>query len=150
MSGHASWLSRHLLIPGQIMSINISWKLNVQVQSGPDLVVANAVQVDAYDRIEAKVAHSTASPPATTTVDVQPGGAGKVKLLLIRSTRYDDDLKYQVDGTTAERTLNDAVFLVGAGSLDLLEDGTALERLVVTNTSGHDVVLEIIVGRSAV
>lgn len=133
------------------MSINISWKLTVQVQSGPDIVIASAVQADAYDRIEAKIPDTTSAPTATT-VDVQPGAVGKIKLLLIRSTRYGDDLKYHVhDSTTPERALNDAVFLAGAGSLELLEDATApLDKLVVTNTTGHDVVLEIIVGRSAV
>ncbi|MGH9893176.1 MAG: hypothetical protein ACREA0_14540 [bacterium] len=135
------------------MPTNISWKLTVEIQSGPSIIVTNAVQADAYDRIEVKVPDSTAAPTATT-VDVQPGVAGKVKLLLICSTKYGDDLKplkYQVhDNTTPERLLNDAVFLVGAGSLDLLEDPTApLDKLLVTNTTGQDVVLEIIVGRAA-
>jgi hypothetical protein len=134
------------------MPTNISWKLNVEIQSGPNIIVANAIQVDAYDRIEVKIPDSTAAP-TPTTVDVQPGAAGKVKLLLIRSTRYGDNLKYKVhDNTTPERVLNDAVFLVGAGSLALLEDSTAplLDKLLVTNTTGQDVVLEIIVGRNAI
>lgn len=132
------------------MPTNISWKLNVEIQSGPNLVVTNTVQADAYDRIEVKVPDSTAAPTATT-VDVQPGAAGKVQLLLIRSTKYGDNLKYKVhDNTTPERVLNDAVFLVGAGSLDLLEDPAApLDKLLVTNTTGQDAVLEIIVGRTA-
>jgi hypothetical protein len=132
------------------MPTNISWKLSVEIQSGPNIVVTNAVQADAYDRIEVKVPDSTASPTATT-VDVQPGAAGKVKLLLIRSSKYGDNLKYKVhDNTTPERVLNDAVFLAGSGSLDLLEDTAApLDKLLVTNTTGQDVVLEIIVGRSA-
>ncbi len=132
------------------MPTNISWKLNLEIQSGPNLIVTNAMQVDAYDRIEVKILDSTAAPTAIT-VDVQPGAAGKVKLLLIRSTRYGNNLKYQVhDNTTPERVLNDAVFLVGAGSLDLLEDPAApLDKLLVTNTTGQDAVLEIIVGRTA-
>jgi hypothetical protein len=135
------------------MTINISWKLTVQVQSGPDILIASTVQADAYERIEARIpdtSGSTTAPP--TTIDVQPGAVKKIKLLLIRSTRYGDDLKYQVhDNTTPVRILNDAVFLVGAGSLDLLEGSTVpLDKLLVTNTTGHEVVLEIIVGRSAV
>lgn len=133
------------------MPTNISWKLNLEIQSGPNIVVTNAVQADAYDRIEVKVPDSTATPTATT-VDVQPGAAGKVKLLLIRSSKYGNNLKYQVrDNTTPERVLNDALFLVGAGSLNLLlEDLTApLDKLLVTNTTGQDVILEIIVGRTA-
>ena len=136
------------------MPTNISWKLNVEIQSGPSVIVTNTVQPNAYDRIEVKVPHSTAPSPPPTTVDVQPGAAGKVELLLIRSTRYgkdDKELVYKVhNDTTPQRALNDAVFLVGAGSLDLLEDSTApLDKLLVTNTTGQDVVLEIIVGRTA-
>jgi hypothetical protein len=132
------------------MPTNISWKLSLEIQSGSNIIVTNAVQADAYDRIEVKIPDSTAAPTATT-VDVQPGAAGKVKLLLIRSSKYGNNLKYKVhDNTTTERVLNDAVFLVGAGSLDLLEDPTApLDKLLVTNTTGQDVVLEIVVGRSA-
>jgi len=133
------------------MATNISWKLNLEIQSGPNIIVTNVVQADAYDRIEVKVPDSTPAPTATT-VDVQPGAAGKVKLLLIRSSKYGNNLKYNVhDSTTAERVLNDAVFLVGAGSLDLLEDTAApLDKLLITNTTGQDVVLEIIVGRTAI
>ncbi|MBI3795656.1 MAG: hypothetical protein HY268_01640 [Deltaproteobacteria bacterium] len=133
------------------MPTTIAWKLNVEIQSGPNIIVTNVVQADAYDRIEVKVPDSTAAPTATT-VDVQPGAAGKVKLLLIRSSKYGNNLKYKVhDNTTAERVLNDAVFLVGAGSLDLLEDAAApLDKLLITNTTGQDVVLEIIVGRTAI
>jgi hypothetical protein len=133
------------------MSINISWKLNLEIQSGPNIVVTNAVQADAFDRIEAKIPDSTAVP-AATTVDVQPGAVGKIKLLLIRSNKYGDDLQYQVHDSGATKiALNDAVFLVGAGSLDLLESaGAPLDKLLVTNTTGQDVVLEIIVGRSAI
>jgi hypothetical protein len=132
------------------MPTNISWKLNVEIQSGPNIIITNTVQADAYDRIEVKIPDSTAAPTATT-VDVQPGVVGKVKLLLIRSTKYGNNLKYKVhDNTTPERVLNDAVFLVGAGSLDLLEDPAApLDKLLVTNTTGQDAVLEIIVGRNA-
>jgi hypothetical protein len=133
------------------MPTNISWKLTLEIQSGPNIIVTNAVQADAYDRIEVKIPDSTADPTATT-VDVQPGAAGKVKLLLIRSTTYGDNLKYKVhDEITPERVLNDAVFLVGAGSLALLEDYNApLDKLLVTNTTGKDVVLEIIVARNAI
>jgi hypothetical protein len=124
------------------MPTNISWKLNLEIQSGPNIIVTNAVQADAYDRIEVKVPDPTAAP-AATTVDVQPEAAGKVKLLLIRSSKYGNNLKYKVhDNTPPERVLNDALFLVGAGSLDLLEDPTApLDKLLVTNTAGQDVVL---------
>jgi hypothetical protein len=133
------------------MPTNVSWKLNLDVQSGPKLLVSNTVQVDAYDRIEVSVPDTSGTPTATS-VDIQPGAAGKIKVLLIRSNIYGDNLTYQVhDSTTDERVLNDALFLASAGGLELLEDAaTPLDKLLVTNTTGQDVLLEIIVGRSAI
>jgi hypothetical protein len=133
------------------MPTNISWKLNVEVQAGPKVIEARIVQVDAFDRIEVAVPDTTASP-GETEIDIQPGGPGNIKLLLIRSTAYGDNLKYKVHDTGAdERVLNDAIFLTGKGNLDLLEGGTdPFDKLFVTNTTGNSVVLEIIVGRTAV
>jgi len=132
------------------MPTNIIWKLNVEVQAGPKVIESRTIQVDAFDRIEVAVPDTTGSPDETE-IDIQPGGPGNIKLLLIRSTAYGDNLKYKVHNTTAdERVLNDAIFLTGKGSLDLLEEGTApLDKLFVTNTTGNSVVLEIIVGRTA-
>ena len=50
------------------------------------------------------------------------------------------DLTYKVHATTAdERVLNDALFLTGKGSLDLLEGAAApLDKLFVTNTTGTE------------
>jgi hypothetical protein len=133
------------------MPTNVTWKLNLEVQSGPKVVEAKTVQVDAFDRIEVSVPDTTASP-AETEIDIQPGATGKIKVLLIRSNRYGDDLKYKVHDTTGdERALNEALFLAGNGSLDLIEDASApLDKLLVTNTTGAAAVIEIIVGRSAV
>lgn len=130
------------------MPTNISWKLNLEIQSGPNVIVTSAAQADAYDRIEVKIPNSTANPPTATIVDVQPGAPGKVKLLLIRSSKYGNNLKYRVhDNSTPELVLNDVLFLVGEGSLNLLSN--PLDKLLVTNKTGQDVILEIIIGRNA-
>ena len=131
------------------MPTNISWTLNVDVQSGPKISEAHTVQVDAFDRIEVVV-------PNTSTdkeIDIQPGASGKVKVLLIRSSIYGDNLKFKVHAAAAtdERVLNDVVFLTGKGGMALLEGPTApLDKLFVTNTTGKNAVLEILVGRSAI
>ena len=128
------------------MPINISWKLNVQVGSDPAYAAANALQVEALDRIIVTVPDSV-----TTTIDVQPGAAGKTKFLLIRSSKYDANVKYFVhDNTTTQRSLTEALFLVEAGGLELLEDAAALDKLVVDNTTNGNVVLDILVGRDAI
>lgn len=133
------------------MPTNVTWKLNLEVQSGPKAQVANTVQVDAYDRIQITVPDTKPSP-AATTVDIQPGAVGKVKVLFIQSNRYGDDLTFQVhDNTTDEIALNDALFLAGKGGIELLEGTTApLDKLLITNTTGQPAILEIIVGRSAI
>ena len=133
------------------MPTTIRWKLNVEVQGGPKVLESKTVSVEAFDRIEVTVPDTTTTP-TPTEIAIQPGAAGKIKLLLIRSSVYSDDLIYQVHNTTGDEfVLNDVVFLTGKGNLDFLEDGTApLDKLFVTNTTGANVVIEIIVGRSAV
>lgn len=130
------------------MAIEIAWKLSVDIPSGPGLTMSSVVDVEAYDRIAVKVPNSTASPPAEAAVDVQPGAAGKVRFLLVRSDAYGDDLTFKVhDTANPARALNDALLLVGEGSLSLLE--SPLDKLLVTNTLGRDVTIEILVGRLA-
>ena len=133
------------------MPTNITWKLNLEVQSGPKVSEARTVQVDAFDRIQVTVPDDAVTP-GPLEIEIQPGGPGQIKVLLIRSNVYGDDLKYQVhDNTTDERVLNDALFLAGGGSLDLLEDAAApLDKLLVSNKTGGPVLLEIIVGRTAI
>jgi hypothetical protein len=122
------------------MQTQIAWKVSMEILSGPNLTLASAVQVDAYDRIEVKVPDTTSSPSAAT-VDVQPDAAGKVKMLLIRSVKYGDNLKYKVhDTSTPERVLNDALFFGWGGQL-----GSAgklyrsVRQTVGDNTMGQDV-----------
>jgi hypothetical protein len=130
------------------MPTNIGWKLSVEIPSGPSLAIASAAEVEAVDRIAVTIADSSGAP-AEVTVDVQPGAAGKVKFLLIRSSAYGDNLKYKVHATgNTQHVLNDALVLVGVGGLALLD--APLDKLLVTNTLGQDATLEIIVGRLAV
>jgi hypothetical protein len=130
------------------MPTNIAWKFVLDVPGGPQVSHANAVEVDAVDQIAVVIPDTTATP-APTTVEVQPGAAGKVKLLLIRASTYGPKVEYQVhDATAPKRVLSDALFLVDAAPIDLL--GTPLDKLLITNTSGQDVDVEVVVGRTAV
>ena len=133
------------------MPTNVTWKLNLEVQSGPKVLEAKTVQVDAFDRIEVTVPDTTGQPKATE-IDIQPGAPGKIKVLLIRSNNYGDDLTYQVHDTSTDvRVLNDALFLAGGGSLELLDATSApLDKLLVTNETGKPAIVEIIVGRAAI
>ncbi|HXB69545.1 MAG TPA: hypothetical protein VNY05_14940 [Candidatus Acidoferrales bacterium] len=130
------------------MPTSISWKLTIDIPSGPSLSLSSAVAVEAYDRIAVTVPHSATSPPAEVQVDVQPGAAGRVKFLVIRSDSYGEKLKYKVHDTgNSERILDDTLVLVGPGALDLL--GATLDKLLIINTLGQPANIEIIVGRQA-
>jgi hypothetical protein len=131
------------------MATSISWKLNVEVPSGPSLALSSAVAVDAFDRIAVTVPSSAAVPPAEVEVDVQPGAVGRVKFLVVRSNVYGDNLKYKVHVTgNPAVSLNDTLVLVGAGSLGLL--GAQVDKLLFVNTLGQPANVEIIVGRQAI
>ena len=130
------------------MSTNIAWRVELDVPDGPQVSHANAVEVDAVDRIAVSIP-DTAAAPAATTVEVQPGAAGKVKVLLIRASTYGSKVEYQVhDAAAPKRVFSDAMFLIDSGAIDLL--GTPLDKLLITNTSGKAVDVEVVVGRAAV
>jgi hypothetical protein len=129
-----------------MMQTSISWALGVHIPSGPNLTLTSALQVDAYERISLTVPHSAAAPPAEVEVDVQPGPTDRVRLLLIRSSVYGDDLQVKVHATgNPAHALNDTLFLVGEGNLGLL--GADLDKLFIINTLGQEATIEIIVGR---
>lgn len=129
------------------MPTNIAWKLTLDVPSGPQVSHSSSIAVDAVDRIAVTIPDTSASPEATT-VEVQPGAAGKVRMLMISASKYGADVEYQVhDDTATAHVLGDALFLADATAIDLL--GTPLDNLLITNTSGADVDVEIVVGRAA-
>ena len=79
---------------------------------------------------------------------VQPGAADKVRLLAIASSSYGDNLRMKIHDTSQpEIVLNDAVFLVGAGAIDML--GAQPDKILFLNSLGHEVTIEILVGRLA-
>lgn len=130
------------------MPTNITWKFELDVPGGPQVSYANALEVDAVDRITVSIPDTTAAP-AATTVEVQPGAAGKVKVLLIRASTYGNKVEYQVhDAAATKRILNDALFLIDSVLIDAL--GTPLDKLLVTNTTGKAVDVEVLIGRAAV
>jgi hypothetical protein len=124
------------------VSETINWTLNVQVDKGPTIAARNAITVDAYDKIGVEVAAGN-----TVTLELQPGGAGKVQFLLINSTVFDDTVTYAVDGGTAVK-LDALHVLVGDGAVGLL--GAPPQTLDVTNGTAQDAKIEVLLGRIAI
>lgn len=131
------------------MAEQISWNLSVSVVQGPKIQVARAVDVDAYDKLTVAVPGQDAAGTDTVNVDVQPSGAGKVSVLVISSSRYGDELTYDVDTGATGVILDQPQFLGGVGMIGLLD--APPKKLEFTNKLGvdNDAVITILVGRTA-
>lgn len=126
------------------MPENISWTLTVLVGSGLKTSVSQTITVGAYDVIDVSVVDGAADK----VVEVQPGGAGQVQLLLITADEYGDNLSYKVNAPAGTSIRLDApqVF-AGDGAVGLL--GAAPKTLLFSNTLGKAVSVSILVGRKA-
>ena len=71
-----------------------------------------------------------------------------VRLLIVQSTQYGDELKYTVNADTTDRVLDQPHVLVGAGAVGLLL-GSGSTTLHFANALGHDAEVQILVGRDA-
>lgn len=134
------------------MSEQISWTLNVQVTGGPKISTSRTEMFDAYDKITVDIPAGDGTTPGTATVEVQPGDAGQVQFLLIKSSVYavpdEAKLTYQVNDNTADAILLDRLhLLVGAGAVGLL--GAAPQTLLFSNEFDQTASIEILVGRKA-
>lgn len=125
----------------------IDWSFNVAVAGGPKFSATRSVQVDAYDKVDATIPKKDGTTPGTKTIDVQPGGEGKVQILLITSSVYDDKLTYKVDGGS-DIKLDEPQLLVGDGIVGLLNK--TQKQFVFKNEldPAADATVQILVGRS--
>lgn len=120
--------------------------LRVEVAGASTSSATHTIEAEAYDRIEVVV-------PAgdDRTVQVQPGGAGQVSLLLVTAAEYPNDgagtnlLVYTVDGGSSI-DLDAPLLLVGAAAVGLLGD---VNTIVFTNNHTADLEVSILVGRDA-
>ncbi len=123
----------------------ISWTIDIEVDGGPGHAIAQAVEVEAYDKVTVNI---TDGGPETT---VELGVAtGDVQFLLITASDYGAALTYKLNDTgNPAHALDGPVQLAGAGAIGLL--GFAPTALLVENALGSgDVTLEVLVGRMAI
>ena len=80
-------------------------------------------------------------------VDIQPGGAGQVKLLVIKASAYAPELTFSADGGTTDIPLDAPLILVGTGPVSLI--GEAPKQLQWSNGTEGTVKVEILIGRDA-
>ena len=125
------------------MTESINWSLNVQVIGGPKVMASDTKEIEAYDKIEVTIEAETADKE----VEIQPGGAGRVQFLLIKSDTYSEDLTYKVNELTTIIKLDALQVFIGNGAVELLTEPP--EKLVFTNDLTTPVSIEILVGRMA-
>lgn len=138
---------------------NVSWSTSIQVAGGPTVTATEGPFVaEAIDRIDVTI-------PANTNnkeVDLQPSDSKSIHLLLIKSSRYGEDIKFKASGDGTEaggggggddtETGDDGVLLTGPqlyskGTISLLHEKP--KKLKFTNPTATDIQIEIFVARDA-
>jgi hypothetical protein len=119
--------------------------INADVASGPKLKEPGTLAIDAYDKISVDVPNGASD----LEVDLQPGAAGSIQLLLVKSNAHGEELKYTVNADTTDHVLDQPHILVGTGSVGLY--GEEPTKLVFDNAlgDGKDAQIQILVGRDA-
>lgn len=123
------------------MPEEIKWAVTFDITAGPKVYESQKTPVDAYDKISVVVA------PGTSDVELQPGTANKVSLLVIKSSKYDKKLTYSPDAGTTTYAVDGPHVLIGAGAVALLK--TDPKTLQFVNGTTEDIAIDILVGREA-
>lgn len=126
------------------MSESIKLTLSVQVAGGPKIVAAKTLEVEAYEKITLEVPNDSID----VQVELQPGGVGEVKLIMITSDTYGDQLTYSADGGTPSIALDQPHLFIGAGGVGVLGSPSP-ETLIFNNALSSSAKIEILVGRDA-
>lgn len=126
---------------------SINWNLNVQATGQSPISIATSAQVvEAIDRVEV-----TLDPGASDKiVDIQPGGAATVALMLITSNLYGTAFSFKAsDGVSDSSAVTlDAPQIYSNGSVALF--GVDPQQLKFSNTSPDQTAqVEIFVARDA-
>ena len=127
------------------MPETIIFDVAAAVASGPTIKSSRTVVVDAYDKISVTVPDGTSD----LEVELQPGGAGSIRLLIVKSNVYGDGLTYTINADSTDHVLDEPHVLLGTGSVALY--GAEPTKLVFDNAlgTGEDAEIHILVGRDA-
>lgn len=124
----------------------LNWTAIVQVGGGTALsAAAKSRTTEAIDSVEVTVA------PGETdkAIDIQPGGAAAIDLLVIKSSVYDAQLAYKAtDGSTSSAAVTlDAPQVFSGGAVALF--ACAPRTLLFTNKTPEPAVVTVFVARDA-
>jgi hypothetical protein len=127
------------------MATELKATIRVDVAGSGTLAATHKIDAEAYDRIDVALPAKT-NGDTVKVVDVQPGDAGQVQLLLITASQYQPALTYTVDARPPVE-LDAPQLLVGKGAVGLL--GGAVNAIEFTNANAQDIKVQILVGRDA-
>ena len=129
------------------MAKQIKATLTVQVPGVALSSATHTLEVEATGQIAVTVPGESGGTPGELVVDVQPGDAGQVKLLMITADSYGEDLTYTVTGGSADVALDGPQIFVGSGAVGLL--GATQNTITFSNSDASSVAVQIQVGRDA-
>ncbi len=127
----------------EIINLNIK----IDVVDGPKLSEIQNIEVEAYEKLTIKLEKKVSD----IEVDIQPGGEGQVKFLMIKienPEQYGKEVKYKLTKPAADPkfVLDRPLILFGLGAISLLGPP---KKLYFTNDWEGEVQLQILVGRDA-
>jgi hypothetical protein len=127
----------------------LNYSIGIQVANGPQIAVTRSREIEAFDKLDVPL-----DPGTDVVVDLQPGAAAKVMMLLIKPSTAAKELTVKVsDGSTdsPELTLEEPQLFVG-DSLKLFGvDPTSLKlkNAFPANDATKKATIEIFVARKA-
>jgi hypothetical protein len=126
------------------MPIQATASLTVQISGAPPLSVPWSIKADAYDR-----ASVTVGKGQKGTLELQPGTAGEILLLVIQSTDYTGNVTFQF-GSTASWKIGEPQIVAGPGLMNAITKGGDPKVVSFDNTAGlADVTIDVLVVRTA-
>lgn len=111
---------------------SMSWNVNIQIAGSAPITAPTAAQpVEATDWVQVTIDPGDADK----VVDIQPGGAAAIQLLLVKSNRYGTPFSFKAsDGSTDSSAVTlDGPQVYTGGSIALF--GLDPRQLKFTNTS---------------
>jgi len=123
----------------------IEVSVKARVKNGPSIGFSRTLEVDAYDRLQVTVIAG-----AGATIQLIPVATSAVQCLFIESSIYDTSLTYSVNGAGTNIALDSPQNFVGEGAVSALDSVAPPATLNFTNGLADDVLLKVLVGRSAV
>ncbi|HUP10204.1 MAG TPA: hypothetical protein VMU47_23835 [Caldimonas sp.] len=124
----------------------LNWSITLQVAGGPTISTGQSgLDIEAVDRIDVAID----AGDTDKIVQIQPGAAGAVHLLVVTSDVYGPKLSFKAsDGTTdSAKVVLDAPQLYAGGASALF--GTDPQQLKLTNAGTDPAHVTVFVARDA-